>query len=97
MSAKNTYFPNRLDTENKDRVMRNTTCEAFNMGMWLWFRENDSCLLPDPHIMPFYKKTAGNMGSIHYLPEESNEFYGHISRFTTIWSEVSKTRVLFLS
>ena len=96
MWAKNTDFPNRLDTENKEWVMKNTTWEALNVEMWLWFMGNVFCLLPDSHIMPFYRKRVQN-GLYPLYSSGGQWILGPHFKVTTIRSEESKRRVLFLS
>ena len=51
---KKTHFPNRLVSDNKEWVRKNTTHEALSMWRGIWLSEN--VFYPDPNIMPFERE-----------------------------------------
>ena len=94
--AKKTPVPNSQDTENKERVRKNTIWEALYVGRG--FSSHGKCLLSFNliHSSCHFRGNLWHRGSNNNLSVGSSERKSHISKVMPIRIEGSGTRELFL-
>ena len=95
MWVKNTYFPNRLDTEKKERWSKNTTWEEFYMGRGFLAQGKYTLSFTLIPTSCHFRGKGWQTGSNTSPPVESSECKGHISRVMPIRREESRARKCF--